>query len=492
MGVVLRGVQESLDRAVAVKLLPVSAMSTEAGVERFFREARAVARISHANVVQVHDCGREGENAFIVMELIQGESLGAKLKRDKKIAAEAAAAICAGAARGLAAAHERGLIHRDVKPDNLLLSYDGTAKLVDFGLTKDLAESTDLTKEGTLLGTPTYMSPEACEGEPCEAPSDLYSLGAMLFHAIAGRPPFTAPTIPSLLLAHVAKPAPRLKSVTPDAPPVLDDLVARLLAKKPGERWASALEVADILEGIARAAGLGVGSASSFAPKAAAFAKAPASVKIVAPPKPQAPAPPAAPPAPPGGLKTRPAPVSTPPPAAPPPPAATPPPAQARVPEVATIHRATPPPSSKAPAPAATPVPPRPAAPTPAPASTPPPPPLAAPTPQATPLPAPSLSAKDLMARAKVRLAARDDKGAERDLEDVVSLTPGDAMAHFALACLLARRRQFARALDHLELAVGAGFKDREKILRSDDLKPLAVEARFRAAVNGLTAKPGA
>ena len=96
------------------------------------------------------------------------------------------------------------------------------------------------------------------------------------------------------------------------------------------------------------------------------------------------------------------------------------------------------------------------------------------------------------MARAKVRLAARDDKGAERALEDVVSLTPGDATAHFALACLLARRRQSARALDHLELAVGAGFKDREKILRSDDLKPLAVEARFRAAVNGLSSKPEA
>ena len=191
MGAVFLGMQESLERKVAVKILSSAPLNEEASADRFFKEARAQARINHPNVVQVYDASTDKDNdtPYIVMELVEGEGLGRKIKRQGKLSALEAVDVIIGATRGLAAAHDRGLIHRDIKPDNILIASDGTPKLADFGLTKDLsAGASDMTLAGHLLGTPNYMSPEACSGSPLDARSDLYSLGVILYHMIAGRP----------------------------------------------------------------------------------------------------------------------------------------------------------------------------------------------------------------------------------------------------------------------------------------------------------------
>jgi serine/threonine-protein kinase len=246
MGAVFLGLQESLDRRVAVKVLSSAPLNEEASAERFFKEARAAARLNHPNVVQVYDAGIADETPYIIMELVEGEGLGRRIKRQGKLQALEAVDILIGATRGLAAAHERGLIHRDIKPDNILISSDGTPKLADFGLTKDLtAAASDMTLAGHLLGTPNYMSPEACSGSPLDSRSDLYSLGVTLFLAVTGRLPFKATSLHGLLLEHLTKKPPDPCSIEPSIPKSLEALILRLLEKDPESRFPTAQRLVD-------------------------------------------------------------------------------------------------------------------------------------------------------------------------------------------------------------------------------------------------------
>lgn len=264
MGAVYLAEQLSLSRRVAVKLLPPpSPLEGPDALERFRREAKAAARLQHPNIVQVFFFGEDDGQPFIAMELVPGESLGERLRREKTIPALEAARIGVEITRALAAAHAASIVHRDVKPDNIFLARDGAVKLGDFGLARDLTGGA-ISASGAVLGTPIYMAPEQCHGERVDGRADLYALGANLFHMVTGRPPYLADSIPGLMLCHVSSPVPSARTWAPGVPPALDALIARLLAKEPSERPATADEVRRLLTAAsARGAPVAAGALSA-------------------------------------------------------------------------------------------------------------------------------------------------------------------------------------------------------------------------------------
>jgi serine/threonine protein kinase len=250
MGVVLHAVDTCLQRDVAIKILDPEFSQDELAVQRFCREARAAASISHENVIAVHQVEHDETKdiPFLVMELISGESLEQKLDRDGRVSLKEIVRIGMQTAAGLAAAHEKGLIHRDIKPGNILLEQSGQrVKLTDFGLAR-AAEDVRLTRTGLVTGTPLYMSPEQANGEELDARSDLFSLGIVLYELAAGEPPFNGKT-PLAVLKQVVegRPVP-LRERNPELPDWFAHIVDRLLAKKPADRFQSARELADVLE----------------------------------------------------------------------------------------------------------------------------------------------------------------------------------------------------------------------------------------------------
>ena len=250
MGAVYKARQVSLDRFVAVKVLP-SAFSRDAGfVERFSREAHAAAAVNHPNIVQIHAVGQERGFQFIAMELVEGESLGDLLEREGRLPATRAVELMKQTASALAKAHAAGIVHRDIKPSNILLTPEGLAKVADFGLAKRPGTDVSVTKTGLPIGTPLYMPPEVARGGKAEPRSDLYSLGATFYHALAGRPPFQAGSAAEVIVKHVEATPPPLASLAPGCPPPLCRIIHRLLRKRPTERFQSALEVIEALERI--------------------------------------------------------------------------------------------------------------------------------------------------------------------------------------------------------------------------------------------------
>jgi non-specific serine/threonine protein kinase len=259
MGEVYRARQLALDRLVAIKVLPP--VPHPGSGRRFEREARAIARLRHPNVVTVHDLGLAPDvGAYLVMEYVDGRSLRAELRRRGRLPIPEALAILRQVCEGVAAAHAADVLHRDLKPDNILLEDAGervTAKVADFGIAK-IVESNGvvveaLTLTGAVVGSASYMSPEQCRGEAVDARSDVYSLGCVLYEALAGRPPFRADSLWAVLHMHqTAEPVP-LRELCPEAPAELERIVARALAKAPEARWQTAAELARAL---ARVAGL--------------------------------------------------------------------------------------------------------------------------------------------------------------------------------------------------------------------------------------------
>ena len=256
MGEVYRALQLSLKRPVAVKRIAPHLLDDPAAVARFEREAQCLARQQSPHVVAVYDFGRHTDDSgeahwLLVMELVDGMSLGRLLaERGGTLDWRSASSLAWQAAEGLAAAGEFGVVHRDIKPDNLLVTRRGIAKLTDFGLAK-AADSTGMTLEGTVLGTPLYMPPEACRGALVDQRGDLYSLGCTWFHCLAGRPPFLATSAVALLRAHLDEPAPDLRALAPHVPAAIAALVARLLAKDPSQRPASARALVGEIDALA-------------------------------------------------------------------------------------------------------------------------------------------------------------------------------------------------------------------------------------------------
>jgi serine/threonine-protein kinase len=236
MGIVYQGWDVRLNRAVAVKTLKPDLAKEPGFCERFLREARAVASLSHPNVTQIYDIGEVDGRPFFAMEYLEGRPLDALLKEEGRLAPARAAELIRQAALGLKAAAARGVIHRDIKPSNLVLTREGVIKVTDFGLAKMVVADSGLTLTGEVLGSPNYLAPEQASGAPADLRSDIYSLGATLYELLTGRPPFEGPTPVSIILKHVREPLRSPRQFSPDLPVPLVTLTQRMLAKRPEDR----------------------------------------------------------------------------------------------------------------------------------------------------------------------------------------------------------------------------------------------------------------
>jgi serine/threonine-protein kinase len=237
-----------LERYVAVKLLAEHLAEDSSFVSRFRREALAAARLVHPNIVQVFDFGSESSSGrqFIVMEYVDGHSCAELLRDRGPMGPRDAVDVLGQACRGLDYAHRNGVVHRDVKPGNLLRNTDGVVKLADFGIAK-AAEQSDITKVGSVLGTAAYLSPEQARGEPAGPASDLYALGVVAYQLMAGRLPYEAGSLTDLARQQEAGPPESLSAVVRDVPESLGAVVARALAREPERRYADAAEMEDAL-----------------------------------------------------------------------------------------------------------------------------------------------------------------------------------------------------------------------------------------------------
>jgi len=227
----------ALNRRVAVKVMSPSLMMGEGMVQRFKQEAITVANLSHPHIITIHAVRNVDDLHFFVMKFVEGASLEHVLTRTGALSIQIVRMILQQVGGALAYAHRRGVIHRDVKPANILIDTDGNAVVTDFGIAK-VAESTSHTQTGTMIGTPAYMSPEQCHAGRVSAASDQYSLGVVAYQLICGRPAFTGTTF-DVLRAHIEDPVPPLRELRPSCPPELEAAVIRMLAKNPADRWPS-------------------------------------------------------------------------------------------------------------------------------------------------------------------------------------------------------------------------------------------------------------
>ena len=242
MAEVWEGKDEILDRPVAIKVLHPRLASDDQFQERFRREAVAAARLAHPNVVATFDTGMDGSVAYIVMELVTGRTLREVLKADGPLPVAKAVATAAAVADALHYAHEAGIVHRDVKPANILIGRDGRVKVADFGIAK-AASGHDLTDTGALLGTAKYLAPEQVAGEPQDRRSDVYSLGVVLYEMLVGRPPFTGDNDMAVAYQHAHADPPKIRPLRPDVSRRLESVVFKAIAKAPEQRFATAADL---------------------------------------------------------------------------------------------------------------------------------------------------------------------------------------------------------------------------------------------------------
>ncbi len=259
MGEVYRARDLRLDRDVAVKILPEHLADNPEALRRFEREAKAVAALSHPNILSIFDFGTEQSVNYAVMELLEGETLRARLTR-AALGWREAVEVGIPIAEGLAAAHAKGIIHRDVKPENIFLTSDGQVKILDFGIArvkhvvsadaKTLTAAAETTKPGTVIGTIGYMSPEQVRGEQADAPSDIFSLGCVLYEMVSRRRPFERKTGAEIIAAILNEEPPPLTGLEKSAPAELERIIRHCLKKKPEERNQSARDQASDLKAI--------------------------------------------------------------------------------------------------------------------------------------------------------------------------------------------------------------------------------------------------
>jgi serine/threonine protein kinase len=250
MGVVFRARDVRLRRPVAIKLLPPELAFRDEIRSRFLREAQTAAQLSHPNVVPIYSVDEVDGLVFFVMALVDGESLGAYLKRERRAALDFARRVLHDVADALAYAHARGIIHRDIKPDNILLDrVTGRTLVSDFGIARAAEGDSRLTVTGVTIGTPAYMSPEQAVGErEIDGRSDQYSLGVVGYHMLAGELPFSAANTPAMLMKHIHEVPRPIRQLRPDVPPGLERTIERAMAKKPVERWPDAGGFRDALD----------------------------------------------------------------------------------------------------------------------------------------------------------------------------------------------------------------------------------------------------
>jgi serine/threonine-protein kinase len=248
MAEVYRAHDRLLDRPVALKVLFPELSVDRSFVERFRREAQAAANLSHPNIVPVFDWGEDSGTYFIVMEFVDGRPLSSILKTAGPLAADRTAEIAAPVAAALGYAHKHGVVHRDVKPGNVLITDDGQVKVTDFGIARAVNTEESLTQTGAVMGTATYFSPEQAEGMGVDARTDIYSLGVVLFEMVTGRPPFLGDTPVAVASKHVRDHPPLPRELNPSIPPTFEAIILKAMDKNPDNRYATSEELrADLL-----------------------------------------------------------------------------------------------------------------------------------------------------------------------------------------------------------------------------------------------------
>jgi eukaryotic-like serine/threonine-protein kinase len=247
MATIYRAHDNQLDRDVAAKLLRPEYGRDPEFLSRFRQEAQAAASLNHPNIVSVYDYGQDTAGPFIVMEIVEGEDLASIIRRSGALPPRQAARITADAARALEVAHARGIVHRDVKPGNILISRDGRVKVTDFGIARAMAEA-QMTLPGTTLGSVHYFSPEQARGEQADAPSDIFALGIVLFEELTGQRPWEGDTAASVAMARLAGPTPDPSARRSGVSPELAAITRKAMAREPEDRWESADAFADALE----------------------------------------------------------------------------------------------------------------------------------------------------------------------------------------------------------------------------------------------------
>ncbi len=252
MGVVLQARDPSIERDVAIKVLPQELSADQRSLERFLTEAKSAGKLSHANAVTIYEVGQEGPIHFLVMELVPGGSAADRLEQTGAYSVADATRIINESSKGLAAAHRQGLVHRDIKPANLLLTDDGEVKIADFGLAKHATnQAMEMTQAGHLVGTPYYMSPEQCSGDEVDARSDIYSLGATYYSLLTGRFPFEqSGSVVQVMFAHCNAGPPDPREVRASVPAACAAIIARAMATDPADRYQSMDEMRTDLEAV--------------------------------------------------------------------------------------------------------------------------------------------------------------------------------------------------------------------------------------------------
>ncbi len=236
MSTVFLARDETLERWVAVKVMHREISDQPDQIERFRREARSVAQLSHPNVVSVIDAGEDGGYPYIVLEYVEGETLKQRIERLGRLPVDEAVAYAIEIGRGLAAAHARRMVHRDVKPQNVLIDTEGRAKVTDFGIARSL-ESDGLTKTGRVLGTTDYVAPEQAMGQGVDSRSDIYSLGVLLYEMLTGEVPFRAETVVGVAMKHVNEDMPDVQERRPEISSALAAVIERATSKDPKKRY---------------------------------------------------------------------------------------------------------------------------------------------------------------------------------------------------------------------------------------------------------------
>jgi serine/threonine-protein kinase len=237
MSSVYRAHDRLLERTVAIKVLHDQYSRDPEYVERFRREAQAIARLSHPNIVTVIDRGEHEGRQYIVFEHVPGENLKETVRRLGALPVARALALAHQAARGLAFAHQHGVVHRDVKPHNVLIDAEGTAKVTDFGIARSLGREDGITDTGTVLGTSDYLAPEQAAGQRVDACSDQYSLGVLMYELLTGELPYPAPNVVTAAMRHMNDPVPSARAARPELSPRIDAVVRRAMAKRPEDRY---------------------------------------------------------------------------------------------------------------------------------------------------------------------------------------------------------------------------------------------------------------
>jgi serine/threonine-protein kinase len=247
MALVYQAVDLQLQRQVAVKVLRQDLISDAAFHTRFLQEARAAANLSHPNIVTIHDFGIDAHQYFLVMELVGGTDLKTLLRRRQTLGVEETLEIMTQTCAGVGYAHRAGLIHCDLKPQNILVAPDGRTKIADFGISRALSTVDPDERADFVWGSPQYFAPEQAAGGPPSPASDVYSLGVILFEALTGRLPFVSPDSESLAEMHLLAPPPSPRSLNPSIPPILDQIILKVLAKEPSARYRTADQLGRVL-----------------------------------------------------------------------------------------------------------------------------------------------------------------------------------------------------------------------------------------------------